>query len=271
MFGKVNDIYWYYIKGLRRYEVYLNKYQGYGSRNILEFKRRNNLEWRTIDKILSNLKIIDGLEVRNHIRHIYEANQELFDNPKTYICQFGPLGKSSGIILNQFLRCYPSKYYKLKPITEIQELTEDYNIIFLDDFIGSGQQAIDYIKVISRSLNPSVKAYLFTIAATENGLKKVKLYNSKFSIYTSILLDNKNFFLLHEESNILNSVEKKTLKDVNRRLGFRENNEYQLGIPFSFFYSTPDNSMGLLWADKLKYNDSKNIQREWYGLTPREY
>jgi hypothetical protein len=119
MFEKINDIYWYYIKGLRKYELYLNKYQGYGNRNILQFKRNNSLSWVIIEKILANLIIIDGLQVRNHIRSIYELNKELFENPKTYISQFGPMGKSSGLILNQFLRCYPTKYYQLKPPTEI--------------------------------------------------------------------------------------------------------------------------------------------------------
>lgn len=271
MIERIKDFYWYHIKGLKKFELYLNKYQGYGSRNLIEFKRRNELSWITIYKLLNSLKIVDGLELRNHIRSIYESNRELFDNPKTYISQFGPMGKSSGLVLNQFLRCYPGKYYKLKPITEIQELEQDYNVVFLDDFIGSGQQAIDYIKVINASLNPSVKAYLFTIAATEKGLKKVRLYNSKFSVETCILLDNKNFFLLHEDSDILTSDEKENLKDINRRIGFKDNNEYQLGIPFSFFYSTPDNSLGLLWADRIQYKDKNNNQKEWYGLTPREY
>jgi hypothetical protein len=141
----------------------------------------------------------------------------------------------------------------------------------LDDFIGSGQQAIDNIKVINRTLKNGVKAFLFTIAATEKGLNKVRLYRSKFTINTSILLDNKSFYLLDPESNILNEIEKTTLKELNTKLGFSETNEYHMGMPFSFFYSTPDNSLGLLWSDKTLYNDSNNVQRQWYGLTPREY
>jgi hypothetical protein len=265
------DIYWYYLRGVWKYEKQLLKYQGYGNKSILEFKRKNSLEWNTINKILSNMLILDGMQVRNHIRKIYNDNKVLFEDPKTYISYFGPIGKSSGLILNQFLRCFPSKYYKLIPSTTIEELTDSCNVIFLDDFIGTGNQAVEYIKVINGSLNPSVKAFLFTIVATEEGLKKVRLYNSKFVINTSILLEDKKFFLLNPESSILDDSEKSLIKDLNSRLGITDKNEYHLGIPFSFYYSTPDNSLGILWNDKIKYRDRKNIEQEWYGLTPREY
>jgi hypothetical protein len=271
MLERIYDVYWYYLKGLYKYELYLNKYQGYGGKSILEFKRRNNLQWTIVSKILSNLKIIDGLEIRNHIRNIYLENQQLFDDPKTYISQFGPLGKSSGIILNQFLRCYPSKFYKMLPAKDIHTLTEGSNIIFLDDFIGSGQQAIEYIRVIDRTLNGGVKGHLFTIAATEKGLNRVRRFNSRFSIETCILLNNQNSFLLNSESTVFSRQEKDILIELNQKLGFNENNEYQLGIPLSFFYSTPDNSLGLLWEDNKNYTASDNVQKTWYGLTPRHY
>jgi len=62
MFESLYDKYWYYIKGLHKYEKFLVKYQGYGNRSIIEFKRRNLLDWKTVAKILDKLVIVDGLQ-----------------------------------------------------------------------------------------------------------------------------------------------------------------------------------------------------------------
>ena len=224
--------------------------------------------WREIDPVAGGMLT---LQVRNHLRNIYQKNKELFDNPKTYISHFGPVGKSGGLILNQFIRCYPSKLIKLIPSTTIFELTDDCNIIFLDDFIGSGIQAIEYIRTINGLINASTKPYLFTVAATEDGLNRIRLFNSRFQVQTSLLLDNKQLYLLDPESNVLDESEKRHIISLNTKLGVTEKNNFHLGIPFSFYYSTPDNSLGILWNDGTKYKDSNNNEREWYGLIPREY
>ena len=72
------DFYWYHIRNLKRHERKLIKYQGFGDRSIIKFKRESGLGWKTISKLLDSIKILDGLELRNHIRAIYNSNKELF-------------------------------------------------------------------------------------------------------------------------------------------------------------------------------------------------
>lgn len=269
--SKINDFFWYRIKNLIKYEKKLIKYQGYGDRSILEFKRRNDLKWSTIEKILKELIIVDGLELRNCIRKLYENNKDLIENPNTFISHFGPVGKSGALILNQFLRCYPGKSWKIIPATKLQELGEDSSVIFLDDFIGTGQQAITYIKEIGYTLNSSTKPYLFTICATEMGIKKIERNNSNFKIESSIILNEKEFSLLDDQSQILSNDEKIKIKKLNAKLGILDNSNFHLGLPFAFYYSAPDNALGILWNDNTKYIDDKKNDKKWYALIPREY
>lgn len=267
---KIVDFFWYYIMNLRKYEKKLLKYQGYGNRTIIAFRRENNLEWNTINKILKKLVIIDGLELRNRLRELYQENKELFDDPKTYISHFGPVGKSGGFILNQFSHCFPGKVTQLIDSTEVSKLTDNSNVIFLDDFIGTGQQGIDFIKVLGYSLNSSTKPYLFAICGTQKGIKKINDYNSKFKVKTSLIFDKPDDFLLEKDSQTLTATEKKTIRDFHSLIGFEQNNKYHLGLPLAFFYSTPDNSLGILWNDKNPY-ELNGIKKEWYGLIPRKY
>ncbi len=270
MLEKLNDFFWYYIMNLKKYEKILSKYQGYGNRSILTFKRENNLDWILISKILKKLIIIDGVELRNRLRKLYDENKDLFDDPKTYISHFGPIGKSGGFILNQFSHCFPGKTTQIIDSTEVSKLTDNSNIIFLDDFIGTGEQGVEFIKVLGYSLNSSTKPYLFSICGTQKGIKKIDDYNSKFILKTSLVFDNPDDFLLANNSQTLTKKEKKTILNLHNLIGLRENNKYHLGLPLAFFYSTPDNSLGILWNDKNPY-DLNGVGKEWYGLIPRNY
>jgi len=255
---------------LKKYEKTLIKYQGYGEKSIIEFKNRSELSWNTISKILKVVKILDGLELRNHLRSIYIENKELFDSYETYITHFGPVGKSGALILNQFLRCYPGKQRMIIPSSDINKLPDNSSIIFLDDFIGTGKQGLDYIKNISYTLNSSIKPYLFTICGTAEGIKFINDFGSNFQIKSQVILSKERFHLLDPDNKILLEKEKKQIRELNRKLGVDEKSKYHLGLPFAFFYSTPDNSLAILWNDNNSY-DAQNASKKWYGLIPREY
>ncbi|GAB3669394.1 hypothetical protein GCM10028791_44270 [Echinicola sediminis] len=272
LMDKILDFYWYHIRNLKRHERKLIKYQGFGDRSIIKFKRESELEWSTISKILDSIKILDGLELRNHIRTIYSENKELFDHPDTYVTHFGPIGKSGAFVVNQFLRCFPGKQRMIiaNSNSELSKLPENASIIFLDDFIGTGKQGLDYIKQVSPSLNSSIKPYLFTICGTREGIELIDGYRSNFKIKTQVILSKETDHLLDPSNKILNENEKKRIIELNQMIGIVDKNKYHLGLPFAFYYSAPDNALGILWSDNTKYKN-KNIDKRWYGLIPREY
>ena len=268
--NRFSDFYWYYIKDLRRYERKLIKYQGFGERSIIRYKRETGLRWQTISKLLQSIKILDGLELRTHLRSIYLQNQKLFDDQNTYLTHFGPIGKSGALIINQFLRCYPAKHRMIIPNSEISKLPNDASIIFLDDFIGTGKQGLDYVKNISSSLNSSIKPYLFTICGTNDGINYINSYGSKFKVKAQIVLTKEQYYLLDPSNKILQDEEKIQIKKLHKLIGIDEKNNYHLGLPFAFYYSAPDNSLGILWSDNTDYKVN-NVDKKWYGLIPREY
>lgn len=270
IFDRIVDFYWYYIKGLWKYERKLIKYQGFGNRSIKRFKHETGLKWQTVSKILNSIKILDGLELRNHLRSIYNQNKDLFEDPNTYITHFGPIGKSGALIINQFMRCYPGKQRMVIASSEISRLPEGASIIFLDDFIGTGKQGLDYVKNISSSLNSSIKPYLFTVCGTTDGIEYINNYGSRFKINSQLLLDKDQYYLLDPSNSILDEAEKKEIKDLNKLIGIDDRSKYHLGIAFAFYYSAPDNALGILWNDKTPYR-KENAERNWYGLIPREY
>jgi len=270
IFEKVNDFYWYFLKNLKKYERKLIKYQGFGDRSIIRFKRDSGLEWNTIAKILNSIKILDGLELRKHIRAIYSENIELFENPNTYVTHFGPVEKSGTIILNQFSRCFKSMNNKIIAISKLNELPPDASIIFLDDFIGTGQQGLGYIKNISQILNSNIQPYLFTICGTQDGLDFINNFRSNFVIKSQIILSKENDHLLDPINKVLEEHEKKKIRELNQLIGLGHKNKYQLGLPFAFYYSAPDNALGILWGDGFEYLN-EGIGKKWYGLIPRDY
>lgn len=268
--NKIINFYWYYLRNLKRHEKKLIKYQGFGNKSIIRFKEETELEWKTISKILEVIQILDGLELRNYLRKIYSDNRELFDSPNTYVTHFGPIGKSGALIVNQFLRCFPTKQWMIIPNSELSKLPVDSSIIFLDDFIGTGKQGLDYIRNISYTLNSSIKPYLFTICGTNEGIELINSYGSNFIVKSQMILTKEKHQLLDPKNKILLDHEKTRIKELNKQIGIDDRSKYHLGLPFAFFYSAPDNSLGILWGDNIKYQ-SNDIEKKWYGLIPREY
>ena len=107
MIESIVDFWWYYIINLKKHERKLLKYQGFGDKTVLEFKRKNNLDWKLVKVLLDNLMIIDGLQLRNYIRNYIKKHEQLFNDDNSFITHFGPAGKSGSIILNQFRHSAP--------------------------------------------------------------------------------------------------------------------------------------------------------------------
>ena len=208
MIEKLIDYWWYYVFNLKRHERKLLKYQGFGDRSIIEFKRQNELDWSTIKIILDNLVIMDGLELRSHLRNFAVTHSALFSNDNTYITHFGPAGKSGSIILNQFRHCLPEANDRIIGSDKISQLPENANIIFLDDFIGTGTQALDYIYPLTYTMNESVRPYLFTLCSTYAGLFKIQEARSKFTVFSSYVLNERDYYLLDSTCNKLSPKQK---------------------------------------------------------------
>lgn len=271
MVDKLVDYWWYYVVNLKKHERKLLKYQGYGDRSIIDFKRINNLDWKTVKVILESLLIMDGLELRKNLRAFVSKHEKLFLDDNSFITHFGPAGKSGSVILNQFRHCLPEAKDRIIGNDKLNSLPENSCIIFLDDFIGTGSQALDYIFPIIYSINDSVKPYLFTLCSTYSGIFKIQDAKSKFRVFSSYILNEKDYFLLEDNCKKFDDVQKKKISDINDKILDRGEEYFNLNIPFAFYYSIPDNALPLLWKDDKEYVTDEGETKRWYGLTPRNY
>lgn len=260
----------YFYFNIKPLEKKLARYQGYGERSVISFKRENKLDWYTVRAIMECVQVLDGLQLRNHIRSFVEKNNALFNAQNTYFTHFGPIGKSGGIVLNQFLHCF--KDFKDRVIGTDQYSTLSHaNLIFFDDIIGTGVQASDYITSLAQILNSSVKPYLYTICSTDIGVDMINNQNTSFRLYSAIRLCKKDYFLLDEECTILTIEQKNKISKINSILLNKGEEVFNLNLPIAFYYSIPDNALPLLWKDGYEYSDDNNQTKKWYGLIPRDY
>lgn len=251
------------IYGLSSYEVKLSKYSGYKSDSIIDWKEQSDIPWKTIVKLLSELKIYNELEIRDAYREIVTNHRDLFYSDNTFIVPFGKTGKSGDKLLYEFRRAIPELESKIIEKYEIVNKPKS-NLIFLDDIIGTGDQATGYIYgSINQFITSSNTNYLLTICSTPQGIFEVQ--KTGFRVLTHNLLEEKLNYYLGDKCKVFTKEEKLILNNLIYKLIDREN-RYHLGLLIAFHYSTPDNTMPIIWKDQNEENQFK-----WKALLPREF
>lgn len=251
------------LYNLDYYENKLSKYSGYKKGLLLKWKEQSDVSWKTAIKILKELKIFNEVEIRDAYRQMVEKHHELFHAANTFIVPFGPTGKSGDKLLYDFRRAVPELANKIIEKYEITEKTNS-NLIFLDDIIGTGYQATTYITgSIQQMLTTSNTNYLMTICSTPQGVFEVQ--QTGFRVLSFNLLDEKLHYYLDEICKVFTEKEKEFLKKLNYQL-IPKTHRYHLGLLLAFHYSTPDNTMPLIWKDQ---NESDKLL--WTALLPREF
>lgn len=136
--------------------------------------------------------------------------------------------------------------------------------IFIDDFIGSGQQVIQKLEEpisLLREKIPDLEISYYSLIATEEGLKKIrekKIFDNVESVFQldssfkTFEQDSRYFKELIDDIDLLFAKEttEKYSKDLfHHVLGF-DNCQLMLG----FEHNTPDNSLPLFWSEENKWN-----------------
>jgi hypothetical protein len=262
----MNRIKRFFIKhfySLDSYEKKLSKYSGYKKETIIDWKEQSNLSWKTTIKILNELKIYNEIEIRDAYRQLVEIHKELFYADNTFIIPFGKTGKSGDKLLYEFRRAIPDLENKIIEKYEIVNKNNS-NLIFLDDIIGTGYQAATYITGSIQQLQTSTNInYLLTICSTPQGIYEVQ--QTGFRVITHNLLEESLNYYLGEICNIFNMEEKQLINKLNYQL-ISPNHRYHLGLLLSFHYSTPDNTMPIIWKNQDEPNG-----RKWTALLPRDF
>lgn len=144
----------------------LSKYSGYIPNSVTRWKSQLNIADESKNKILKYLEIYSSRQIRKILRTIASKNSNIIGNINSYICKFGPVGKSGEILLYEFFHTFKEYRHKIIEIWKIPRLPENSIIIFIDDLVGTGTQSVSQLHKLSQILNPSHKAYLLCLCAT---------------------------------------------------------------------------------------------------------
>lgn len=260
-----------FLLRLKKTEDRLRIYNGYIEFNLFKWLYVNKINPLLGFKILKKLKIYSSRDIHDKFRTIIEENIVLFDDPKTFFTSFGSpdiIYKSGNRLIPDFRNTNKKYENKIIPIWKIPTLDKDSNIIFFDDLVGTGRQSSDYIKEISGLLNSSHKAYLFSICATNDGLKLINETTS-FSASAADILTKEEHYFTNEECKYFTAKEKFKINEKIELLKSR-NAKYNLGLLVAFEHSAPNNTLPIIWKDKFRYKVN-GTDKTWVALLPREY
>lgn len=256
---------------LKKTEDRLRVYNGYVEFTLFKWLYANKINPLLGLKIFKKLKIYSSRDIRDKFRTIIEENNVLFDDPKTFFTSFGSpdiIYKSGNRLITDFRNTNKKYEDKIIPIWKIPTLDKDSNIIFFDDLVGTGRQSSDYIKEISGLLNSSHKAYLFSICATDDGLKLINDTTSFSASATDVLTKHEHYYT-NEECKYFTAKEKIKINEKIDLLKSR-NAKYNLGLLVAFEHSAPNNTLPIIWKDKFRYKVN-GTEKTWVALLPREY
>lgn len=236
------------------------------------FQQFDSRDWFLVLRILSRIEflskkhVIDCMVSLNNVllKRLSEAG---IPRNRIIYMSVHDAGSSSQVILN-LLRDHHGLQQKgcrlldSRDILELVKLKEELNefvIIYVDDFAGTGKQFSEARKFLADFLPSNVAEFFLLPVICEEAEERVSLLGVE-PIYC--FRHTKNERPLHSESTLLTEKEKnriyqygKTI-DKEHSLGFRD------AATMVVIYRNAPNSMPLIFRGAKK-------QRGWFGITPR--
>lgn len=138
-------------------------------------------------------------------------------------------------------------------------------LFFVDDFCGSGDQFLDFIKEIGFEAivcEDEIEIYYLVTVIHEKGLNKIQSTYSKIKVIYAELLEEKSSNILSTDclsryavdnfAELILQQYENVINNGGYTKGARENLKFGydgLGLAYSFAHGTPNNSLPVLWMD----------------------
>lgn len=260
-----------YLLRCKIFEENFLRCQSYRKNSIIKWKQQTGFSWKTTIKILKRIEIFDSIRIRQIIKELIGKNEDIFSKNNLFITSFGAEGKSGGKIAYEFRHTKLIKQNQFIESWRINSLPEDSTIIFVDDLIGTGKQAKTYIlEQLNLLINPSNNPLLLTVCATREGAAKVSS-ETNFDVIYGVELQERTWQYYSSQNNYFSQSEKKEIISLNAKLKKQGRADFDRGLLVVFHYSTPNNTMPIIWKDGYEYKDATDNSQKWQALFPREY
>ena len=223
--------------------------------------------------LLSKIQYKDNHLIQDAITHLAKEIKNIFHHNLDKV-KFFPLGESpsssGGMYLYEFRKelGLSEDNFPYSPFNE--NLNHADAIVFFDDIIGSGNQAMLFAK--NKLQHIEIDTYYFSIFAYKDGLDEVR--NSKYFknvICEHVFSDEERAF--HDISYVFKNDEiRSRLKALCEKYGKLLYPEHSLGYDNSqsllvFPHNTPNNTLPIFWASE---NNEKVTAVRWNPIWERK-
>jgi len=211
--------------------------------------------------VLGNKEINHGLEIANSKlnRKAREMGSSITVN-NTIFAGIGDGGKSGWMIAYHFrmVNSIPEFSFLSEEILDMAGDLEIENLVMIDDFIGSGDQATKEIKAIKTKVMPlGIKNFfMLSVAGMSEGVRKIEsdigvptFCAFEYDDVDTVMSFDSEFYydLSHREKEVMkNKLEKYgLLLSEKRPLGYGDT-----GGLLAFHYNTPNNTLPVVWSSQ---------------------
>ncbi len=217
-------------------------------------------EQKYINKLIENFNYFSLRRLQVNLKQLYEKIlKEIHSVNNTIFVPVGYVVKSGSVVAYFFKKINKLRENHFLPYSELNEksLKNVTNLVFIDDFIGSGQQCLNVHQNLIEKLNQiGIKPKLIyaTIVGYNEGIKLIQNNTSFIPISQNIYSiedlpfhNNSTFFDNEEERNRAKEIVKKYGKNLYPKypLGYKGNSSL-----LGFFYSTPNNTLPIFWSSQ---------------------
>ena len=207
--------------------------------------------------ILENIEVVSYSQIKDWIKDLSGELKKIFHNDFSAVRIFS-LGNSSNVSGANFLyelrkklgisqKCFPSERFIEIDLTGIKAL------VFVDDIIGSGDQATIFAKKTFSKISHNIDKYYVVILALKNGLNKVK-NEAGFKIVIPAKELSEEYKAFSPDSYYFKDPkQRKQLKRICSKYGKLLYPKHPLGYNdsqclFVFPHNVPNNTLPVIWA-----------------------
>lgn len=216
-----------------------------------------------IQKLLLAFKYYSSKKVAYLVKELYKSVSSNLRKPKEMIW-FVPVGyvAKSGSIIAYYFRTQnnlPQDRFIAPSDISTLPLTKDEAVVFLDDFLGSGNQACQVWQnvVIPTKKSADCQFAYAVLVGFQNGLENVRSCTG-FKAFAVEILTEEHLPFSPDATLFSSNAEKQNAKEIVQKYGSRLYPNHPLGYRDSqglvgFFYSTPNNSLPIFWSTESSW------------------
>ena len=219
-------------------------------------------------KLLHNLRFYDSAKIHTSCKILFKMVKSECENDldNVIFMGLGPAGKSGDMMLHRFRHAngmHTDKFkHMFKHTTEITSIDSAFNgsLVFLDDFIGSGSQAMASLFDIASIAPPGVRLFLLVVAGYASAIEELGSEKEFDCNVLAVDVLDESEKLFSDANDKFTEDEKAILRSYCENTGSRYPYGYRdVGSLVIFCDSVPNNTPSIL------IHESDN----WRPLFPR--